>query len=456
MDLWQPIAKHVLFPLQARREGNSVPRHLRELEESQWWPVERLEQMRLERLRALLRHAAAHCPFYTARFAESGFDPERVQSFGDLVGIPLLTKDDIRNHRDEMVATNVPRSQLVPNKTGGSTGQPLHFYMDRERQSSRDAAALRHDRWSGWDIGDPAAYIWGHRTDVTAPESLLSRLRVKYLDRALFLDTSSLDSARMDSFRRRLLHENPPYYVAYANSVYLYAKFLKDTGATEYQRPRAIITSAEMLDPERRALIEEVFGCLVLNRYGSRETSVIASQCEEAQGLHICWETLHLEFLRDEKPVAAGEPGKIVITDLMNYGMPLIRYDIQDVGIPSEAACACGRGLPVMEVSAGRVTDFLLGMEGQIVSGASLTIYLIANAPGVAQAQLVQERRGELVLRVVRGEGFGEATREFFTREIPRYFGDIAWRLDEVDSIAKDPSGKYRFSISHLDPAEVF
>ena len=456
MDLWRPIAKHFMFPLHSMWERNSIPRNLQRMEKSQWWPTEKLSELRLDRLKRLLIHAGTNCPFYTRRFAECGFTPSKVQDFGDLAVIPLLTKDDIRNHREELVAQNLPKNQLVPDKTGGSTGQPLNFYMDRERIYSRNAAELRHNRWSGWDIGHLSAYFWGHRRDMAAPASLLSKLRIKYLDRYFILDTSSLTTQRMNNFRRELLRRKPFLYVAYANSMYLYAKYLRDSCARDYHRPQGIVTSAEMLDPERRVVIEEVFGCPVLNRYGSRETGLIASQCDKEAGLHICAETIHLEFLRGGTPVSAGEPGRIVVTDLLNHGMPLIRYDIRDVGIPSATSCDCGRNLPTMDVSAGRVTDFLVAPDGRLVSGASLTIYLIAKAPGVAQAQIVQNKRDTIILRVVKGEGFGTATREFFQQEIPRFFGEIKWTLQVVEEIPNDPSGKYRFSISNIDPAEIF
>jgi phenylacetate-CoA ligase len=246
-------------------------------------------------------------------------------------------------------------------------------------------------------------------------------------------------------------------YIAYANSLYLYARFLEETGG-DWHRPQAVITSAEYLDPERRAVIERVLGCRVFDRYGSRETGVIASECDAHDGLHQCAETLYLEFARDGRAVAPGEQGRLLVTDLANPAMPFIRYEIGDVGAPHAGGpCACGRGLPRMEMAGGRVTDFLLTPEGGIVSGAALTIYLIANAPGVVQAQLVQEVRDRILIRLVPGDDYGDATHAFFAEQIPRFFGTgMRYDVEEVAEIPSEASGKHRFSICKLDPAELF
>lgn len=457
-DAWSHVVKRVLFPLQCRWEHNTVPRHLRRLEASQWWSPERIADLQLEKVKVLLDRAYADVPLYRQRLEAAGFRPGDLTSLDQLAALPLLTKADIRERHDDLLSRRYDPATLASDKTGGSTGRPLHFKRTWDRSHSRTAAALRHDRWTGWDIGMKTAGIWGHRGDLAAPRSRLNRLRVAWLDRLLVLDSSSLTPERMEAFRRRLLDYRPYLYVAYANSMYLFARYLEERAHGDYHRPGAIVTSAEYLEPDRRRTIERVFGCPVFNRYGSRETSIIASECGAHEGLHLCAETLVVEFLREGRPARPGENGRIVVTDLENHAMPFIRYEIGDVGAPmAPVPCACGRGLPRMEVAAGRVTDFLVSPTGTIVSGAALTIYLIANAPGVAQAQLVQEVKERVLIRVVPGSGYGDATIAFFREQLPRFFGgEIAFDVETVDDIPCEPSGKYRFSISRLDPAEFF
>jgi phenylacetate-CoA ligase len=353
IDLMQPLAKHVLFPLQHLRLRSAVPRHLAILEESQFFSPEKIADLQMERLKRLLTHAYQNCPFYTRRFNEAGFDPARLQSPDDLRVLPVLTKKEIQGNLEQLKAGNLPPSDLVPDKTGGSTGQPLNFYINQDRIYSRNAAAIRHDRWTGWDIGYKAAYLWGHHGDIGLVNQFKSRLRHLVLDRNLILDTASITTDKLAQFRKDLLRYRPLIYVGYANSVYLYARYLKETGAADYHRPTAIVTSAELLDPEQRRVIEDVFGCKVFDRYGSRETSIIASECDRHTGLHVCAETIFLEVIADGQPARPGQLGKIVITDLMNYGMPFIRYRIEDIGRPSEnRTCSCGRGLPLIDMAA--------------------------------------------------------------------------------------------------------
>lgn len=447
------FAGHVVLPMHARWEGNDVHVRLAELEASQYLSPDAIAALQAERLRDLLVHAQRHCPFWTRRFAEYGLDPAQVSGPADLQVLPLLDKTTIQQHREEMRSVVHADGDLMPNRTGGSTGQPLRFYVDRLRAASRRAATIRHDRWTGWDLGDGAAYLWGARADAPLETGWRPWLRQGLLGRPLYLDTSTLSLERMAAYREQLRQRRPRLYIAYANAIYLFARYLDERGSRDHHRPDAIITSAEFLDDDRRAVIERVFGCPVFNRYGSRETSVIASECKEHRGLHICAETLLVEFVRGGRPVAPGETGKVVITDLMNLGMPLIRYAIEDVAAPAAARCSCGRGLPLMEVAGGRVTDFLLAPDGRIVSGASLTIYLIANAPGVDQAQIVQDTPGRITLRVVAGRGFGADTHAFFAEQVPRFFGpDMAWDVDVVPEIPLAASGKHQFSICTLDP----
>jgi len=342
----------------------------------------------------------------------------------------------------------------VPNQTGGSTGAPLRFFLDRQRLFSRKAATIRHDRWSGWDIGQKMGVLWGNRVDFAPKKSLKQRLVTKLTDRRLMLDTSDITPKVLAEFAEALRRFRPPIYLAYANSIYLYARYLKEKGG-DYHRPNAIITSAELLTEPQREVIESVFECRVFDRYGCRETSMIASECPAHDGLHINAEQILVEFEYADGDDSGDRPGSIVLTDLLNYGMPLIRYRIEDMGRPVTGTCSCGRTLPRMHLSGGRVTDFLVTPEGTVISGASMTIYFVATVPGIAQAQIVQKRIDHLVLRLVRSETFDEASQRVLAEKVAEFFGTrMTFDLEFVDRIASTASGKHRFSISDIDPME--
>ncbi len=457
MSMMASLSRNVFFPMLMVYERSAVRKHLKELEKSQFFSANQMHELQLERLRRLVQHAYAHCPFYRKRFDEAGFNPRRVQSPEDLQIIPVLTKKEIQNHLDSLKAGNLSKKDLLPDKTGGSTGSPLNFFVNQDRYFSRNAAALRHDRWTGWDIGDRSAYLWGHREDLSAVQGVKAALRNSLIDRRIFLDTSSITVEKLGKFTKQLRSFKPKIFVAYANAMYLYARYLSETGVKKYWRPSAIITSAELLESYQRELIEQVFECKVFDRYGCREMGIIASECDCHEGLHVSAESVLVETVISNRSSKPGQAGRIVITDLLNYATPFIRYQIQDIGGLLERKCTCGRGLPLMSIVGGRVTDFLVTPDGKIISGASLTIYLVANTPGIAQAQFIQEKKDEIVFRIVPGKGYGPETIRLLEQQLPEFFGALVnFKFDIVESIAPSPSGKHQFSISKLDPSQWF
>jgi phenylacetate-CoA ligase len=201
---------------------------------------------------------------------------------------------------------------------------------------------------------------------------------------------------------------------------------------------------------QRRA-IEEVFGCKVTNRYGCEEVSLIACECEEHDGLHVNAEGVYVELLRDGRPVGPAEPGSVVVTDLTNRAMPLIRYQVGDVAVWSGRRCRCGRGLPLLERVEGREADYVVTPAGELISGISLTENLALHVPGVAQLQIVQEEPARFLFRIVRGPGFGPLSRRRLGQLVAERFGPgVRYECEYLDRIPQEPSGKYRFCISRV------
>jgi phenylacetate-CoA ligase len=237
--------------------------------------------------------------------------------------------------------------------------------------------------------------------------------------------------------------------VAYAQSAAMFARYCERKGVDDI-RFRSIITTAEMLMPEQRASLERVFGASIYNRYGCREVSVIASECSHHTGMHINSDALIVEVV----PVPGTDPslGKVVITDLLNRAMPLIRYEIGDLAsIPERSVCTCGRSLPRIQRIEGRVTDFLITADDRRISGISLAL-LAGDMPQVRQMQFVQQDRRHIQLRVVAGEGYGADTVvELQRRLFPYLQGQTELSIITVDAIAKEPSGKYRYVKSFAD-----
>ncbi len=443
------LIRHALYPLWARKIGSERLRIARALERSQFLPAQALRDAQFAAFQRMVRHAWENCAYYRARFEASRVTPDDIRAPSDIARIPSITKEEIQENRDAMISRLAPRDSLIPDMTGGSTGSPLAFFYDKQRLDSRIGATLRHNAWAGWRVGDRAAVLWGAPQDLAIGASLKSRVRDWIIDRRLLLDASRIDEARMMSFAQALRSYRPRVIQAYSNTLALFAKFVQDAGISGI-RPRGIVCSAELLTPESRELIESTFGCPVFDRYGCREFAVISSECDRHRGLHVNQENLLVEAVDDSGPVI-GRDGEIVVTDLRNFAMPMIRYRIRDVGQMLEQGCDCGRGLALMRLSGGRTTDFLTSTSGARVSGIVLATYVITGLTGVRQMQFVQSQRGQVMLRVARGPAWSDATAAALAQKTRHYLGeDMRIEMEYVERIESAKSGKFRFSISSL------
>ena len=438
------LIEKVIYPLWTRRDHPKYLHYAKTFARGQWLPELELEQLQLRLLRTQLLHAYRNVPFYRRRMEKAGITPLDIQSLDDLRILPVLTKRDIQQNLPELLADNVLADRRVINQTGGSTGSPLKFWVDKERIDSRRASTDRHDRWAGLHPGDWCAVLWGSAYDIGTKAIPKITWKQRLLYRFLTLNTTRVSNEDLDNFIVLLRRYRPSRLKAYAQSAAMFAKYCRDTGADDI-RFDSIITSAEVLLPENRALIEETFRGKVFNRYGCREVSVIASECEYHTGLHVNADALLVEI----DPLLGGSPhcGRVLITDLYNRSMPLIRYEIGDMAQWStdDNPCPCGRSLPRLANLEGRITDFVLLPDGKKISGPSLTL-LVAPMAEIRQAQFVQPNPEEVRLDLVPADGFGSDTIDELRRRLYPYFRDqIRFSVRAVDMIASEPSGKYRF-----------
>ena len=439
------FVRKVTFPLWARRDHPFYASYREKFEGSQFLSPEAIRDHQLSELRSLLQHAWNTVPFYQERMKAAGLE-RGIASLADLKRLPVTTKRDIQGAGEAMWSVGFPHEKRVRNQTGGSTGSPLQFYVDTERIDSRMASTWRHNHWAGFEPGDWCAALWGARLDQIASEGLWDFCRNRLIYRTLQLNTSSVSEQDFAAYVEKVRRFRPKAMVAYAQATVAFCRYLKANQISDVQID-SIITTAEVLLPEDRQLIEQVLGGTVFNRYGCREVSVIASECEYHTGMHVNAEALYVEI------VPSGDdpngPGRILITDLLNRSMPLIRYEIGDVGRWAEKqSCPCGRGLPLLAEVNGRTTDFLVLKDGRRVSGPALTL-VVADMNDVAQVQFQQSKVEKVLLRVVPGKNFGPNTIVELKHRLDPYLrGAAELEIETVENIPSESSGKYRFVIS--------
>ena len=296
--------------------------------------------------------AATFVPYYRELFAGAGIDAGDVGGYEEFRRIPLLAKEHIRRAGGGFI-TEDPLRRGFHAGTGVSTGKPIDIYTDLSVAPLRRANTLRGYRWAGIDVGARQAYLWRINTAGSSRERLRDRVK-NYLNNVLYLSTFDLSDGVLRRYAGTLRGFRPDILIGYPSALELFVRYCEREGERG-PAPKAVVTSGEILSPHQRELIEGYFSCPLFDRYGIREFGDIAHECEKHEGLHLFSDLYHIEVLDTEgNPVEPGATGELVVTDLSNYYMPLIRYRTGDLVRPTDRSCSCGRGLPLIERIEGR------------------------------------------------------------------------------------------------------
>jgi phenylacetate-CoA ligase len=410
-----------LFDLLARRRV--MPTLARLLERQTLRPAVAKEEVQ-RRLSLLLNHAARAVPFYRER--------ARILDRASLSSFPVVGKDDLGDPRPFLAEGADPR-RMERRASGGSTGAPVVLLFDRAILDAQTAATLRFLIWMDLDLVCPHLLLWGPPPGVVSYGRFSGRLRGMLLRRR-FVPTFAWKEDSVRRVRASLQRACPPLIVGYSSALDVLA-----AGAAPVTKPpRAVVAAAEILYPAQRRRIERFFGAPVYERYGSNEFGALAHQCRQGS-LHVIADRVVFEILRpDGTPVEHGAIGEAVITDLDNFGMPLIRYRLGDA---VEAGGTCGCSLPFATIAAvhGRMADLLPGADGRPVSPRQVSIAL-APSGEVLEHQVRVADDGTIEVRV---RAIGDVNREVAAASLQVLFGRPV-TMTKADQLERWPSGKVR------------
>ncbi len=444
MNQW--IAKHlVYYPIQYVR-GQKVKEYLPQVRAVQSQTMDEINGLRDKKLRSMIHHAYTNIPFYKERFEKAGVRPEEIKTIGDLNRLPVLSKREILENEKALVNPNF-QQKLYTRKTGGSTGMTLHFKKEADALALNDAIMYRCYEWYGIDIGDRQIRFWG--VPVT------SKLRWKEQRKDLILNrirVSAFDISKTSCMKQyeRIKQFRPAYFYGYTTAIYGFCLFMKEAGINLNDLDlKAVICTAEKMYSHHSKLFAEVLDCPIVDEYGSGENGIIAFQCKKGN-MHMMSDHMCIEFLDDEnEPVKTGELGKIVITDLSSYAMPLIRYDIADMGRPSDQICSCGVNLPLMEIIEGRKEDFIRTKEGKLVHAAYLCYTLKDDT--VNEFKMYQRDINTLHVQIVKSPSFNFGSERILDQKLRTALGnDMKISFEYLDRIPREVSGKLRYFVSEM------
>ncbi len=444
MPIYPYIANRLVFPIGDRILGTHIMKFLNELEEKQWWTPEKIKIEQDDKLNKLIKHSYENVPYWRKLFNKLKLRPSDIKTKDDLWKLPVLSKDDIRKNLDSMLAENFPKKRFIEKHSSGSTGEPLKYYVDKEKYSLSLASMFRFWEWAGYEFGQKwvRVQLW--------PHSKLSEKVLDKLARCTYIGTYKFDDEAIEKAALLIKRRKPKIIRGYTSAIYLIAKFMKENNLEKFMA-QAVITTSETIFPHYRSLIEEQFDCKVYDIYGG-EGMVLCGQCEKGN-YHIDDNNVIVELLGDDGNNAqSDELGNIIVTDLNNFAMPFIRYKIQDLGKPSDGICSCGRGLSLMGSVEGRDSDIIRTLDGKYLMVQFFVVFF-EYLEGVEQFQVIQRELDEIEIKIVKNDKFTKKDMENIEKAIKEGGGEgLKVYFSFVDDIPVERSGKRRFIISELTP----
>jgi phenylacetate-CoA ligase len=410
-------------------------------------PYEVLKAEQQVALRRMLSYAYQNVPYYRRMFREIRFDPASFRNLEELQKLPIMTKETIRQHFDELVPAGIRHMPHIVETTGGSTGTPMKYLVSTRDRMLGGALLYRGWGYAGYGLGDRMVFLAGMSLGVSADRQLVKSVH-EFARNIRKLSTLNMGEKEMRGYMATINDFRPRFVRGYASSIYAFARWAQENDVRLHQ-PHAVFTTSEKLYPRMRETITSVFGCDVFDGYGLYDGGLTAFECPEHAGLHIDTERSVMEIIDAEGRRKESGQGRIIATSLFNFAMPLIRYDTNDLGHLIDDECACGRPYRMLKEICGRSGDFLYTPEGKAVHSL-LFAYIFDELPWVKEYQVVQERLDHITIRIIPERGFDERKLNDARALIQRQ--SEAWKIDfdVVDRIEKTRAGKYKYIINNM------
>lgn len=441
------------MPLHAWMISRNIKTYYEQLKRSQWLAPAQIREIQELKLRELVHQAYYHVGYYREIFDRLGLTPADIRTIEDLVKLPLLDKKTVRSCLYfDLLSDNHDKKKMLKITTSGSTGEPFVCYADKTQLEMRWAATLRSMEWTGYRFGDRQARLWHQTLGMSFGQVVRERLDA-WLSRRLFIPAYEMSDKNLPRTIQKLRKFRPVLIDGYAESFNFLAHYIKQHGL-EGVKPKGIISSAQVLPDQSRAVIEAAFGCSVYDKYGSREFSGIAYESDGHDGHLVVAENYIVEILKDDRPAKPGEMGEVVITDLLNRCMPLIRYRVGDLAIAMDSSTPslCARGLPRIGRIEGRAQAIIIGANGNYLPGTLFMHYFKDFDHIVRQFQIIQDQRNHLKLRIVKADRFNDQLFDEALDGLRKFVGEkMELDVEFVESIALVRTGKHQATISLLD-----
>lgn len=414
--------------------------YLKRVMKQQWLRESELKELQIKMLRAVITHAYRYVPFYKRKWKEFRIGPDDIKTLDDLKKLPIITREDLIKNYNQFIALNYKywyeTERVITRSTTGTTGDQFKMIFDKRAWDYLDAVYLRALLEVGYNPKKPLAYYWyepferemynlfGFMNKIYIPCNIPEEEQLKILQRV-----------------------NPEYIYYYSSIIYSIAKEMLHEGIR--LNPKVVVTHAEILSNRMRKIIQKAFDAPVLDEYGTTEFNRLAWECEEKHGYHVDADSLMLEAIKDGELVAPGEKGSVVLTGLKNFILPLIRYEIGDIVIPTDEKCSCGRVLPLIKSIEGRTEDLVVLKSGKSFT-PKIIIDSIADIPEIYKFRISYLGKNRFNIDLVLLNEF-KGIIEIIEKNLQNLFGErIELKSNIKYDILKSKRGKRK--MTYLTP----
>ena len=402
-----------------------------------------------EQLKYLILHADKNVPYYHRVFKEIGILNNGVD-LSKFDKIPIFTKEIMAKYHKNLISKDCKSRRWCFNSSGGSTGEPTRFIQDDcySKWANATQQYYYQDLLGIDERNVKKIILWGSERDVFKGSVGLKAKVGYWLTNTIPLNSFRMTEEDMKNYIKIINSFKPDLIRGYAGSLYELCRYAEKKKLTVFA-PKILISAAETLRDEMREKIESVFGTKLYDFYGSREAASIAAECKNGL-MHVFMFNNYVEILDGHnQPVQEGKEGRVIVTNLHNYSMPFIRYEIGDMAVLGPEKCACGNMLPTLKKATGRITDHFVKEDGTIIHGEFFT-HLFYLKDWVKAFQIIQEDYNKIRILVVQvGEAADENQKKDIENKIRVVMGEnckIHWEF--VEDIPGTKSGKYLYTKS--------
>lgn len=432
------IRLSVIYPLAEQVKGTNSMEWYRRIQDMNTWSREKIRVWQEKQLQRIVNQAYNHTIYWKRVFDERGLKPEDIRTLSNLQKLPVLTKDEIRAHYDEMVPDNIDSIRHRKGQTGGTTGDPMHYLDDEDVWGYVTANKIIAWRTTGYRFGD--AFMALGSASIFKKKAPMARRVLDWIRNEKAVNSMNLDDALCKQYIDILNKKRIHYIYGYASAIYLLAKYALDNGI-DMSHIRGAFTTSENLTDVYRETIEKAFSCRVMDCYGARDAAITAYEITPGD-YHLGYSAL-VEVIDEFEP----NKGTLLSTNLLNMAFPMFRYEYGDVAeLDNDSPEYNGQ---VLHQIYGRVSDVLRLDNGHVLTSPGFTI-LMRNFN--VKAYDIQKLSGSHVrMQVVAGDSWTKADEKKLVTEMQRFVGEkCEFMLEYVDGFPELMNGKHRYFMNDL------